>query len=317
MHRGQLFSLTEICETLVLSCSDQQVFTGGAFAISLRYYNGCSVTAYHYNVLANMLLLTCATHLLSMSIVRNYWRNLWQSSLRVILISGIILVTGLVLTNQDADTAIKFPTVIPGPGANETNNGLLFLPAACFQADAHMWKTVQETFSGSEQSRNAIFLDNPSNHIRGWGYYLAMLLWYLLALVVTYVRRFYHILRKYGAWAAIGRAFIPICCSSWVPEEENDTNDKHHKLFKWLHTVYMLCGVALGSATAITSANFIMTLRRWAQNSGWLETDPTKLQVSPEDDATSFGQQVPILLTFLTVFTAAQTVNGKQSAFTR
>ncbi|KAL2282253.1 hypothetical protein FJTKL_11074 [Diaporthe vaccinii] len=52
-----------------------------------------------------------------------------------------------------------------------------------------------------------------------------------------------------------------------------------------------------------------MTLRRWAQNSGWLETDPTKLQVSPEDDATSFGQQVPILLTFLTVFTAAQTVN--------
>lgn len=260
-----------------------------------------------------MLLLTCATHLLSMSIVRNYWRNLWQSSLRVILISGIILVTGLVLTNQDADTAIKFPTDIPGPGANETNKALLFLPAACYQADAHMWKTVQETFSGSEQSRNAIFLDNPSNHIRGWGYYLAMLLWYLLALAVTYVRRFYHILRNYGAWTAIGRAFIPICCSSWSPEEENGTTDRHHKFFKWLHTIYMLCGVALGSATAITSANFIMTLRRWAQNSGWLETDPTKLQVSPEDDATSFGQQVPILLTFLTIFTAAQTVNGKQN----
>ncbi|KAG8169033.1 hypothetical protein KVR01_001782 [Diaporthe batatas] len=52
-----------------------------------------------------------------------------------------------------------------------------------------------------------------------------------------------------------------------------------------------------------------MRLRNWVQKSGWLETDPTKLQVSPEDDATSFGQQVPILLTFLTVFTAAQTVN--------
>lgn len=258
-----------------------------------------------------MLLLTCATHLLSMSIVRNYWRNLWQSSLRVILISGIILVTGLVLTNQDADTAIKFPTIIPGPGANETTKGLLFLPAACFQADAHMWKTMHETWSSPMQFQNSILNDSPGNHIRGWGYYLAMLIWYLLALIVTYVRRFYHIFRKYGAWAAIGRAFIPICCSSWTPEEESDTNDKHHKFFKWLHTIYMLCGVALGSATAVTSANFIMGLRGWAQNSGWLQTDPTKLQVSPEDDATSFGQQVPILLTFLTVFTAAQTVNGK------
>lgn len=257
-----------------------------------------------------MLLLTCATHLMSISIVRNYWHNLWQSTLRVILIFGIVLVTGLVLSNQDADTEVKFPTDIPP--LNDTINGALFLLAACYQADSSMGKTLHESFGGPNEFGNALLRDSPDNHIRGWGFYLAMLVWYLLALLVTYVRRFYHIFRKYGAWVAIGRALIPICSSSWVPEEEGDSGDRRNRFFKWLHTTYMLCGVALGSATAITSANFIMKLRGWAQKSGWLETDPTKLQVSPEDDATSFGQQVPILLTFLTVFTAAQTVNGKQ-----
>lgn len=243
---------------------------------------------------------------MSISIVRNYWRNLWQSTLRVVLIFGIVLVTGLVLSNQDAETSTKFPTTVP----SENNDGSLFLCAACYQADAHMGKTIQESLNGLEQTRKAILNDSPNNRIQGWGLYLAMLLWYLLALLVTYVRRFYHIFREYGPWTAIGRAFIPICYSNWVPEKEGDTNDKRQKFFKWLHTIYMLCGVALGSATAIISANFIMKLRRWAQNSGWLQTNPMNLQVGPEDDATSFGQQVPILLTLLTVFTAAQTVNG-------
>lgn len=272
------------------------------------------MTAYHYNIIANMLLLTCATHLMSMSIVRNYWRNLWQSTLRVVLISGIILVTGLVLTNQDANTATKFPTGIPP--LNETYNGFLFLPAACYQDDANMGTTLGETFSSPEHTRDAVLKDSPNNHIQGWGFYMAMLLWYLLALLVTYVRRFYHICRKHGPWTAIGSAFIPICCSSWVPEEDSETNDKRREFFKWLHTIYMLCGLALGSATAIMSANYIMKLRGWVRQSDWLEADRTRLQVSPEDDATSFGQQVPILLTFLTIFTAAQTVNGKHNPST-
>lgn len=302
-----------MCEALVLSCSDQQVFTGGAFAISLRYWNGCSVTAYHYNIIANMLLLTCATHLISISIVRNYWRNLWQSTLRLILISMILLVTGLFLANQDANGHIKFPTDIPPLNSTLNVTMLLFLPAACYQDDTHMMETMKESFGGSEQFRKALFLDSPKNHIRGWGYYIGMLLWYLLALLVTYVRHFYHMCQRCGAWTAISRAFVPICFSSVPgPEEDINTDNKRHKIFHWIHTIYMLSGVALGSVTAITSADFIIKMRNWVQKSGWLETDPTKLQVSPEDDATSFGQQVPILLSFLTVFTAAQTVNGKQ-----
>ncbi|KAK3362565.1 hypothetical protein B0T25DRAFT_8744 [Lasiosphaeria hispida] len=34
-------SLTELCEALVLGCSDTQIFTGGAYALTLRYFKGC------------------------------------------------------------------------------------------------------------------------------------------------------------------------------------------------------------------------------------------------------------------------------------
>lgn len=216
---------------------------------------------------------------MSISIVRNYWHNLWQSTLRVILIFGIVLVTGLVLSNQDADTEVKFPTDIPP--LNDTINGALFLLAACYQADSSMGKTLHESFGGPNELGNALLRDSPNNHIRGWGFYLAMLVWYLLALLVTYVRRFYHIFRKYGAWVAIGRALIPICSSSWVPEEEGDSGDRRNKFFKWLHTIYMLCGVALGSATAITSANFNHEIERLGTKIWLAGNGPNKVASEP------------------------------------
>jgi hypothetical protein len=64
-------SFSDILETLVQACSDQQIFTGAAYALTLRYWRGCSISAYHYNIVANILLMTCATHLMSVTIVRD------------------------------------------------------------------------------------------------------------------------------------------------------------------------------------------------------------------------------------------------------
>ena len=49
-------SVSDMLETIVIACSDQQLFTGGAYALAVRYFKGCSVSAYHYNVLVNGLL---------------------------------------------------------------------------------------------------------------------------------------------------------------------------------------------------------------------------------------------------------------------
>lgn len=106
------------------------MFTGAAYALTLRYWKGCTISAYHYNLIANMMLLTCATHLMSVTIVRNYWKYPWLALFRVICISGVFIVTGVLLTNQNAREDPPFPTTLPL--ANETDS-LIFLPAACFQ----------------------------------------------------------------------------------------------------------------------------------------------------------------------------------------
>jgi hypothetical protein len=51
-------SFSELCETLVLGCSDTQIFTGGAYAITLRYFKGCSIIAYHYNIICGCMFLS-------------------------------------------------------------------------------------------------------------------------------------------------------------------------------------------------------------------------------------------------------------------
>lgn len=311
-------SLTELCETLVVSCSDQQVFTGGAYAISLRYWNGCSITAYHYNIVANMMLLTCATHLMSITIVRNYYKSLWQSILRVLIIVGVVLVTGIILSNQDATTGIQFPTTLPPH--NEISMGLLFLPAACFQGrDTHIVNTLQDSFNGTDDFEKSILSSTAGrgNHIQGWNEYIIMLAWYLLSLLVMLIRRFYHLQRDVGPVVAICKTFIPCCFASKKSDKGKDEESKppSHIVLRWIHTIYMLLGVAIGSAIVVTSGSFIMKLRAWAKNSGWLESGGIDGQggVDQEDDATSFGQLVPMFLSLLTIFTLAQTVNGKFS----
>lgn len=82
-----------------MSCSDQQVFTGAAYAITLRYLKGCNISAYHYNIVANMLLLTCATHIGAVTVARNYWQYPLVALFRIIVTIGVYLSTGLLLSN--------------------------------------------------------------------------------------------------------------------------------------------------------------------------------------------------------------------------
>ncbi|KAI0397196.1 hypothetical protein F5Y17DRAFT_13600 [Xylariaceae sp. FL0594] len=183
-------SFTDILETLVMACSDQQLFTGAAYALTLRYLRGCTVSAYHYNIIANMLLLTCATHLMSVIIVRNYWKYPWLSIVRILAITGVFTVTGLLFTNQNA-AGKHFPTGIPDA---DQSDSLIFLPAACFQDSTN---SAAATFQESVRDPNAFFVQiighsTPDNKIQGWNVYVLTLLYYgaaLLAELVRFIRR--------------------------------------------------------------------------------------------------------------------------------
>ncbi|EJT69828.1 hypothetical protein GGTG_12711 [Gaeumannomyces tritici R3-111a-1] len=287
-------SLTSLCETIVLSCSDQQIFTGGAYSITLRYFKGCSITAYHYNMVANMMLLTCATHLLSLTVVRDYWRYPWLACVRVLITLFLFLTTGLLLSNQNSTEQI-FPSNIPPPGDEPA---FMFVPAVCYQnGDTDFKKTLGKTFDeGGTRFADVLFNSNPGNKIRGWNWYIMMLLFYLAAFLLEIFRS---INRGSEHPGRKRHGFI-----QWL-KRVTMVGPKSSKalgrLGRGLMIFYLLGGLAISGATIILTSQYLFSLRRWARNAGWLETDEGSRKTS-EDDATAFGQMIPMILSLLTIF---------------
>ncbi|KAI0880169.1 uncharacterized protein GGS22DRAFT_175697 [Annulohypoxylon maeteangense] len=296
-NRQHRTSFSEILETLILACSDQQVFTGAAYALTLRYWRGCTISAYHYNIVANMMLLSCATHLISVTIVRNYWKFPWLAALRVVAITCVVIVTGLLMANQNANTDIPFPTGIPN--ANETDSSI-FLAAACFQNNQH---TVSDTFKETTSSASTFFLDNlaqstPRNKIQGWNLYIITVLFYGVAILAEIIRWVRRGKSRPGIKAGIAKQFRRCCSMGTVPR----------KIVQNVFLIYLVGGVGLSFATTVISTQYIFGLRYWVDKSGWMERENNQ---NPENDAKSFGQLVPIFSSALIVFSFAQIISEK------
>jgi hypothetical protein len=304
----------------VLSCSDQQVFTGGAYALTLRYWKGCTISAYHYNIVANMMLLTCATHLMSVTIVRDYWRYTWLAVLRVLVISAVFLVTGVLLTNQNAtglvlptNEVLKFPTTLP---TSDDKDSPLFLPAACFQEGSkYLTTTFETTFGSQEELRQSLLFSQPGNRIQGWPFYVVMLLCYGAAILVEAIRFVQkgNAKNPFGHRAALVKRLAKLTFYKPTSESPNARNKLsfHLTIVKVLFALYQIGGIGISAATVVLSGNYMIRLRSWARNSGWMEVDNDGR--SAEDDATSFGQLVPIFLCLLTLFTFAQAIGGESN----
>ncbi|KAI1324420.1 hypothetical protein F5Y16DRAFT_424041 [Xylariaceae sp. FL0255] len=290
-------SFSDIVEDIVLTCSDQQVFVGAAYALTLRYWTGCTVSAYHYNIVANMLLLTCVTHLMSVTIVRNYWKFPWLSLIRIASIGGVFIVTGLLFTNQNA-TAHRFPTDLPL--ANETDS-LMFLGAACFEDSS---STAVATFQDSTKSPDAFFVNTienstPDNKIHGWNWYVLTLLYYGAAIIVESIRFIRRSARRKGWRGRLGQKARRCCTSRLIrlPVE-------------WMFLIYLLGGIVISAIVVFKSSTYIFDLRSWVANSGWIQVQNG---LNPEDDWTSFGQAVPILTSGLILFTFLQIISDKET----
>lgn len=248
-----------------------------------------------------MMLLTCATHVMSVAISKNFWKYPWLGWLRVLIVSGVYLVTGLLLSNQNALKNVPFPTNIPP--ANETDSPL-FLPASCFQGGSLLLKNALDTsFAGKSEAKEAFLNSNlgGGHHIQGWNFYLLILLWYGLAIVVDLVRFLRRGMDKSSFRRKVARRLCGSCTGRKSP--------RLTVVAELSFGVYLLISVAISGLTVAISANYMMGLRAWVKRSGWLETDPGGQ--SAEDDATSFGQLVPIFLCLLTLFAFAQTISGR------
>ncbi|KAK7977081.1 hypothetical protein PG988_004571 [Apiospora saccharicola] len=248
--------------------------------MTLRYYQGCTISAYHYNIVANMLLISCATHLMSVTIVRHYWRYPLVAMLRVVCITGVFIATDP-RRQHDDESAVPVGRVLRDGRLplkdtfhNTTSN-----------ADAFFNKTLQQSA--------------PGNKIHGWNWFIVLLLFYIaagLAEVIRFFRRNRHRADWRGkAGKRLSLVFKP-----------------KSVLRRWVSFGYLLylgAGIGISSAAVVLSASYIFGLRTWVAKSGWMKMEN---DLSPEDDWISFGQAVPIFTSALVLFTALQVISAAQ-----
>ncbi|KAF2495473.1 hypothetical protein BU16DRAFT_441557, partial [Lophium mytilinum] len=272
---------SDVIEGIILSCSDQQIFTSGAYAITLRYAQGCKISAYHYNIVGNMMLMTCATHLMSVTVVSQYWKHKILAVVRILLVTGLYIATGLLLANQNVAQTPRWPTNVPK--RNETDS-LLVLHAACFQSDTAgvLKQTLDDSFKDSDSFFDKTLLNStPNNKIVGWNFFILMVLWYGFAIIAEIVRLWYHRRSRADAHQRAQRKGP----AKWV---------------YYIFWFYQFGGAVFCTVAIIYSFVYIRRLRSWMGHSGWIQPDDGK---NPESVPYTFGQLVPIFLTLLTLFT--------------
>jgi len=280
----------EVLEAVIWSCSDQQIFTACAYAVTLRFYEGCKISAYHYNILGNLMMMGCATHLASVSVISQYFKHTFVSIIRIVVVTGLYIITALLLCNQNASPNLTFPTDVPADSRNTT----LVLPAACFQEETGATqKTIENTFGSSGQFFvGTIGKSSPENHIPGWNFFILMIIWYCLSVVAEVIRFFY---KRHGPKTTIAPD----------PLQRSLFQKLVHPMF-WL---YQVSGVVLCIVFVGFSFTYVQRMRTWMAGSKWMKENPNG--TNDESQATSFGQLLPLFLMLLTVFSVAQVIGGK------
>ncbi|KAK0640734.1 hypothetical protein B0T16DRAFT_201730 [Cercophora newfieldiana] len=284
--RATKFSFGGFLEAIVITCSDQQIFTGCAYAVTLRWYTGCEISAYHYNIVADMLLVTCATHLTAVTVSRNYWENPWPSGIRIILTGLLYIVTGILLSNAGAES-LSFPTMVPPDSA--TYDPVL-LPAACFQIERSQ---IPANIQNSLQSKESFF----DSAIPGWREYMLMFVCYAVAVIVRIVS----LIRTGGTKEEGKRRRIV----AWTKRKFSFfVTGLPRRILYLLFGLYLVANNAVGIWTVGYMGWYVFRLRGWVGRSGWFkENVPGK---NPEDDPYSFGQLVPVFLNLLLIFAIIQ-----------
>lgn len=243
-------SIAGIVEALVITCSDQQVFTGGAYAITLRYAKACSISAYHYNIVANILLVTCATHLMAVTVARHYWQHPYVGVLRITVTTLVFVITGVLLSNQGSGS-LGFPTEIP---SYTDQYSPMLLPAACFQTGDYTFdKEIKKAVKAG--SATAFF----TGQIHGWTNYLIMFLFYLIAVGVSLGRVIRRGMGRNGRRKRFVAGLKKVFPFLFVIK----------RFFYAIFGLYLLAGIALSSWTVANAAIYVLRLRSWVDRSGW------------------------------------------------
>lgn len=119
---------------MLIANADTQIFISLSYGINFALSSKCTLSAYHYKVALNMVLLALASTTLSTLMIRDYWkRSLTAAALRTAVVVVILVFLGRLMAYQYMRASRHEELLLPklmGRGASSDSS--ILVPMACF-----------------------------------------------------------------------------------------------------------------------------------------------------------------------------------------
>jgi hypothetical protein len=265
---------------VITTLSDQQLFVGLAWGIALQFLGGCETTAYHYNIITHMLLMTCATHLVAIGVVRKYWKSPAPATPRVLVSLAVYVLTGMCFINQQA----AFPSSFD---RNDPPDNRFIQYAVCYQTGN---TTVENLITNSAANPNAVIFESVSGStvIANWNLYVILLVCYAIALLRLVV-------------------FGLASCIRSRPNPPRRSPQTSLKILRSLDAFLQLFMLAVGFVVSAFAYRYIIDLL------AYLSKFERENKTDPNGEASfeGYGQLIPLMLMLSTIFQTISDLSGK------
>lgn len=164
--------------------------------IAVHFYLGCSISAYHCDIVCNLILMSLVTHLASLAVISRYFSNWFLGPLRVVLIIFAFSLTGVMFAERDNT---RFPTGVPKASAtSNTTAPLLLASAACF---------TSENINVTDQFRTQLDIFEGATRVSGLAEYAVLFIITIFGLVMAVSQ---------SIVTSSSRSRVHLCARQWI-----------------------------------------------------------------------------------------------------
>jgi hypothetical protein len=195
-------------EPVIFSCSAQQILLGLAYLFVTIGPQSCTISAYHYNLINDLLSVSTATHLLALLLTRQYLKENALAFVRLLVSTFIITVQMIFLPRRGAIFGVmKFPTDItrhPDYAVMFRDKNFMMVPQICLLEGSNLDRFGPGFDANLKQYIQYINVTNPSlldtpswwdNSVDGWE--IAQTVAYFIAAIVTVVLLAWRLLARW------------------------------------------------------------------------------------------------------------------------
>jgi len=138
--------------------------------IVVEFHSMCSITAYHYNIICDLVLMTSIVHFCSITAIEHYFDQLWLGVLRAGFLLGTMIL-GIQLFVQRARE--HFPLALPDD-RSEMQNTTMALAAVCMMDDSPLLANGTANGVGGSKFFTSAFVE-----------YMLMIIFFVVAIIVS------------------------------------------------------------------------------------------------------------------------------------